>query len=252
VQTVNAATVGQPDKFGVKATRNLLESYHERIQQMIPNGVQLTAERLINNAILQMELSRDRKVLLCTPVSILYSVMAAASVGLDLMGDQAYLVAMSKKNPRSGEHEYYYATLWPDYKGLCTVAARSGWYLDSQIVREKDQFAIDVGTNQIQHQVGFGERGELIGVYCAVRQMTTGKIFHIETMNRQEIDAMKKETDPWLLHYEKMAKKCTAKAAFNWVPRDRYDIRVMGTIEKRIDEGRELDRQMLGQRVENG
>jgi len=254
VQPVNVATVGQSEKVGVHEVKRLLNGKIKAIQRMIPKGVQLTAEGLIHNALLQMELARDNRIKQCTPKSILYSVMAAASVGLDLMGDQAYLIPMEKTrwDKEQGVYvsDYYYSTLWPDYKGLCTVAARFGWFLDSQIVRADDQIAIDVGANTVQHPVGFGPRGDLVGVYCAVRQIATGKIFHIEHMNRQEIDAMRKDTDPWRYHYNRMAMKCPARRAFKWVPKDRHDARMIDTIENRNDENKELDEQMLGQGVE--
>src|ERR1035437_4322686 len=129
VPAKNVTTALAPDKVGLAETQKLLNDKIDAIARIIPKGVQLTARGLIQNALLQMETARDRNIKLCTPRSILYSVMAAAQAGLDFIGEQAYLIPMSKKRQVAGawQHDYYYCSLWAGYRGLCTVASRFGY-----------------------------------------------------------------------------------------------------------------------------
>ncbi len=242
VHAKNVTTAAAP-KVGMAEFKILLHNKIDAIRRVIPKGVQLTAEGLIQNALLQMEMAKDRNIKCCTPVSVLYSVMAAAQAGLDFIGEQAYLVPMSKKVNQNGTwvHSHYYCSLWPGYRGLCTIAARFGYFMDVQDVRANDEITIDLGANRVNHNVKLGQRGELVGVYCNVRRISDGLILHIEPMDKAEIDALVQDTDAWKYHYNPMGRKSVAKRAFKWIPKDRADARIVEEVERRNDTNQELD-----------
>src|ERR1035437_1791701 len=243
VQAKNVTTAVAPGKVGMAEIKILLHSKIEAIRRVIPQGVQLSAEGLIQNALLQMETARDRNIKCCTPVSVLYSVMAAAQAGLDFIGEQAYLIPMSKKVNQGGQlvHSHYYCTLWPGYRGLCTIASRFGYFMDVQDVRANDEITIDLGANRVNHNVRLGQRGDLVGVYCNVRRISDGLVLHIEPMDKAEIDALRQDTEPWAKHYNAMGKKSVAKRGFKWIPKDRADARIIEEVERRNETNQELD-----------
>jgi len=235
----NVTTAVPATQVGIKAIRALLDQKTEAIRRAIPQGVQITAEGLISNAVLQMEMAKDRNLKCCTPISVLYSVLAAASAGLDFIGEQAYLAAMSKKD-RDGQHLYYYCTIIPGYRGFVTVAGRFGWFLDCQDVREGDQIDIDLGSNTIVHKVTLGGRGAVIGATCVVRRAADNRVFHVEVMDKVEIDKVKTTTDAWKFWYAQMGKKTVCRRGFKFVPKDRYDARLLEEIARRNDTEEEL------------
>src|SRR4051812_47524570 len=157
---------------GLAAIKELLHKKREAIARIIPPNVGLGVDGLIQNALQQV--MKDARLKLCRPMSVLDAVLAAAAVGLDFVADQAYLVAHEKKrrDPMSGAelHDAWVCAFWPGYKGMITVAHRYGWTLDVQDVRANDFIEIAKGTeNRITHKVGFGNRGQVVGVYCVVR-----------------------------------------------------------------------------------
>ncbi|MEI8195716.1 MAG: recombinase RecT [Phycisphaerae bacterium] len=239
----NPTTAVPPAKVGMKAVRELLDKKIDSIRRAIPKGVQITAEGLISNAILQMEMAKDHKLRLCTPISVLYAVLAAASAGLDFIGDQAFLAAMSKKEIVDGapQHSHYYATLIPGFRGYVTVAARFGWFLDCQDVREGDKIKIDMGSNTIVHEITLGGRGAVTGATCVLRRAADGRVFHVDVMDRTELDQIKTNHDSWKYHYAQMAKVAVCRRGFKFVPKDRYDARILEEIARRNDAEEELE-----------
>lgn len=243
VPAKNVTTAVSPERVGMGEIKKLLESKIPAIRRVIPRGVHITAESLVQNALLQIDTARDRKVKLCKPKSIYYAVLAAAAAGIDFIGDQGFLVAMSKKRQEQGEwvHDYYYASLICGYRAYSTIAARHGWFLDSQDVRANDQISIDLGANKIAHIIQMGDRGEVVGATCVIRRISDTKVFHIEAMDRTELEKVRQSTEPWKQWYGRMAMKSVARRAFNWVPKDNYDSRLLHEIDRRNDANEELE-----------
>ena len=227
---------------GLKAIKEMLFRKKEAIARVIPPNVGLNVDGLVQNALQQI--IKDRKLMFSRPVSVLDAVLAAAAVGLDFVADQAYLVAHEKKkrDPFTGAelHEAWVCSFWPGYKGMITVAARYGWTLDVQDVRGNDQIEISKGTeNRITHKVGFGGRGEIVGVYCVVRDRQH-RVCSIETMDMQDIAAVRKKTDVWKYHEGQMSRKSVVRRAYKFLPKDNSQMRLLAEVDERFEEGQDI------------
>lgn len=224
--------------------KDLLLSKITAIRRVIPPGVPVTAEGLVQNALQFIHLGRDPKLKQVTPKSVLFAVLAAASIGLDLVADQGYLVAMEKKKADGRGnfvHDHYYCVFWAGYKGLITVSARAGFFLDPHEVRANDSYECYLGTrNEVIHAVGFGDRGDIQGFYCIVRN-DKGLVLRIERMDKAEVDAIKQDTDPWKRHYDRMGLKTVCKRAYNLIPKNTRETKLLAQIEEHNDAGEELD-----------
>jgi phage RecT family recombinase len=228
-------------KTGAKAMAELLKTKRDAIARVIPPASNLKADNLIQNVL--QYVMRDRRLLCCTPYSVLDATLVAASTGLDVIADQAYLIPIEKKrkDDRGNEqHECWIASFWPSYKGLLTVAARAGFSLDVQEVREGDVIEIAAGTeNRIIHKIPFSQRGGVIGVYCVVRN-ANNQVTHIERMDNTDLDAVRKNTEPWKAFFGEMSRKSVAKRAYKWLPKDNPQVRLLAEVDKRIDEEQDM------------
>jgi len=138
----------------------------------------------------------------CRPESFVKCVIQSAAAGLPLDGNLAYAV------PYAGE-----AKFMPSYKGLVTLARRSGRIKDvwSDVIKEGDEFRFartDRG-DEFRHAIGF-PRGKTVGVYA--RLVFDDETSRTVALDRDHIDnvrdAAKVGSNPsWKFHYDEMAKK---------------------------------------------
>ena len=179
-----------------EAVRELLGKKMDAIAKVIPPTSPATADGIVQNAIQQIETSRESaKLKLCRPSTVLYAVLAGAAAGLDFANDMAYLVAHAHNTRRDGVEifEFWECRMWAGYRGLINLAARVGYTLDVQAVFEGETCTIKLGTeNEIVHIGGWSTDVPIIGVYCVVRIRDTGVIRHIERIGVSEIDAIAK------------------------------------------------------------
>ena len=235
------STPQEKPKIGLPAITSMLKNKRDAIARVIPPASNLNADNLIQNVL--QYVMRDRRLLCCTPFSVLDATLVAASTGLDVIADQAYLIPLEKKrkDDRGNEqHECWLASFWPSYKGLITVAARAGFYLDVQEVREGDFIEVAAGTeNRIIHKIPFAQRGNVIGVYCVVRNAGS-QVVHIERMDNTDLEKLRKDTDAWRYANGEMSRKSVAKRACKWLPKDHPQVRLLAEVEKRIDEDRDM------------
>ena len=234
-------TPQEKPKTGLPAITSMLKGRREAIARVIPPASNLNADNLIQNVL--QYVMRDRRLLCCTPYSVLDATLVAASTGLDVIADQAYLIPHEKKrkDDKGNEyHEAWLASFWPSYKGLLTVAARAGFSLDVQEVREGDFIEVAAGTeNRIVHKIPFAQRGSVIGVYCVVRNVGN-QVVHIERMDNADLDELRRDTICWRAFPGEMSRKSVAKRAYKWLPKDNPQVRLLAEVEKRIDEDREV------------
>jgi len=231
----------QESNFG--AIKALLIQKADAIRRVIPQDVQLTAEGLIQSALQYMSSARDRRLLACTPKSVLYSVITCAALGLDFIDGQAHLISMEKKKNVDGQWvvEYIYAAFWPGYKGLLEVAGRAGYLMDPHEVKANDTYDCFLGTrNEVIHNVGFGERGDTQGFYCVVRN-AANHVVRIERLCKADVDAVKTDTDPWKKYYDSMGLKTVVKRAFKFVPKTTRATKLLARVEEKLDAGEEAD-----------
>lgn len=192
-----------------KAQRNV-------IQGAIPEGMKLSADRLINLALLAA--TKAPELLECSVASIVQAVRQSAALGLEVGGPlgEAYIVKYGKT-----------ATLIPGYRGYVTLAHRSGKVLDIQstLVYKDDQFEVKYGLNpDIIHVPNFkGKRGdEDIEAAYMVAILDSG-IKKFEVMTRAEIDKVRassrsKDNGPWKEWYPEQAKKTVVRRGAKLLP----------------------------------
>jgi len=153
----------------------------------------------------------------CSPESVLRSVMQAAELGLEpgsALGE-AYLV------PYGSE-----CTLIPGYRGLITLARRSGEVqsVTAHCVYEGDEFHFKFGLEaQIDHVPADTDRSaaKMTHAYCVIKLKDGGLIYDV--MTKKEIDAIRARSKagnsgPWVTDYSEMARKTVVKRTLKYAP----------------------------------
>jgi recombination protein RecT len=213
----------------VAAVRSDLEKMREQLESVLPRH--MDPERFIRvatNAIL-----KDPRVLECSKLSIMQSIVQAAQLGLEptsLLGS-AYIVPYRDKGVLT-------AHLIPGYRGLIDLAKRSQEVeaVSAQIVRAKDYFRIRQGTDPgIDHEPWIApagskdeeaDPGPIIGAYMvAVLRDRSGQagIRQTEWMSIEQIEAVRKRsraaTDgPWVTDYSEMCRKTVVRRGAKYLP----------------------------------
>lgn len=187
---------------------------------------------------------QNKNLSLSTTESLLASLLEAAQLGLETDGVLGHAYLVPYYNKKSGVYE---ATLQIGYRGFITLAHRSGRvsYVAAELVRQKDEFEIDLGTNRhIHHRPSLEDGGEIIGAYAVVR-FTDGST-DFEFMTRKQIDAIKNrsqakgEDSPWQTHYEEMARKSPIRKMAKRLPLSPDIIRSVVADEYREEGERKL------------
>jgi recombination protein RecT len=174
----------------------------KRIQDIAPKY--LSADRLVK--ILLLTVSRDSKLMRCTPQSLLAAVMRVAQYGLEPDGRLAYLIPFKDQ-----------VNVIVGYMGLLEIARRNGIHAVAFLVHERDAFEFmhDDGTGRglLKHVPALVEdRGPIILAYSrAVRIDGTGPVDY-EIMLKSEIDLIRKRSaaggeGPWVTDFGEMARK---------------------------------------------
>jgi recombination protein RecT len=153
------------------------------------------------------------------PQSMIDAVINIAAIGISLNPAQkhAYLV------PRDGK-----VCLDISYMGLLHIATDSGSIMwgQSKIVHQNDAYVNNGVDKAPTHEyAAFGNRGEIIGVYCTVK--TAGDDFLTEEMDIEKVHAIRQRSagfasgkkSPWKTDYEPMIRKTVVKSAYKYWPR---------------------------------
>jgi recombination protein RecT len=163
-----------------------LESFRGRFQQALPPST-ITVNQLIQTVVFCCE--RTPRLFDCTRESLFQSALTAANLGLVVDGvtGQGYLIP--RKEGSSGLLKSQFQV---GYKGVVSLAGRSGWIITAHEVREKDPFRILQGSvPSIEHEiVAYTKelRGKVIGAYAiaqsngfptAFRWMGLDEIFEV-------------------------------------------------------------------------
>ena len=128
----------------LEVLENQLTPLAPRFAQVLPPG--LPVERLIRTVLVSVE--RTPKLLQCNRQTLFNAAMSAAVLGLEVDGatGQAFLIPYGNS-----------AQLVIGYKGMSTMAARSGYTLSGGVVREGDEFDYEEGTNGfVKHKRALG------------------------------------------------------------------------------------------------
>lgn len=145
----------------------------------------LPAERIVRTILVSLE--RTPRLMQCDFQSIVNAAWSAACLGLEVDGvtGQGFLVPFAGK-----------AQLIIGYKGFNTMAARSGYTINADTVREGDDFKFQKGTNgYVRHTWNMGDRRlgkQLVGAWAEASHFRMPPIISI--LERDDLDAVKRKS----------------------------------------------------------
>lgn len=166
----------------LEATIKTIQAMKDQIQPLLKTDTDKFLQIACNF------LTANQKLLECSSVSILSSIMKAAQCGLFIDGQEASLV------PFSGS-----ATMMTGYKGILKMVRNSGELasINAGVVYEKDEFEyyVDEKGEHIKHKPSFvKDRGLPTQTYCIARTKGS-KEPYIEVMSEEEISACKNSSN---------------------------------------------------------
>jgi recombination protein RecT len=193
---------------------------YNRISEVLPSNLNIKKFLML----VKCEIKKDPLLSQCDGVTMLRSVVKAASIGLYIgMGD-AYLV------PYKGSCQ-----LQIGYGGMLKLLYRAGMKcIQVNVVYSNDDFKFIEGTEgKISHIRALENRGNFVCAY-AIAEFNGEKI--IEIMAKSEIDfimGMSKTTRddaPWKNFYDEMAKKTVIRRIFKKLPQENLSIETIAAI----------------------
>ncbi len=205
----------------IATLRDLLEKQKGEIQKVLPSH--LSPERMARIAV--NAVSRDAKLLQCTPISVLRCVMQAGSMGLEPGGPLGDSFLVPFRDKKTGT---MICTLIVGYKGLISLARRSGQVLsiEAHAVYGKDHWSFrrdQDGTFFSHVPSEEQDPGPLLRVYGVARLKDT-PLAAIEVMPRREVDAIMRATQsqgaygPWKDHFSEMCRKTVVRRLSKYLP----------------------------------
>ncbi len=215
-QALRTATTDEP-KNPVAAFRGFLEKQKAQIAAALPKHV--SPDRMIRLAC--TEFAKNPTLQKCTPVSVFGAIIQSSQLGLEIgVLGQAYLVPY-----RNNKNNTYEAQFIPGYKGLISLARRSGEVssIETHIVYEADHFELELGVDsKIVHRPNLdGERGKPRLVYGVAKFKDGGH--HLEWMAITEVNKIRARSKasnngPWVTDYEQMVRKTLIRRMSNYLP----------------------------------
>lgn len=207
-----------------KTFAGMLEAMKPQLAAALPKH--LNPERMVRVALTCYRMTPD--LAKCDPMSVLAAVVQCAQLGLEpgLLG-QAYLIPFKRnqKRPDGSWHSTYECQFIPGYKGLLSLARRSGEVtaISTEIVYDHDEFEMALGIEpSITHRPLLeGDRGKPRLVYGVARFRDGG--YHFEWMPISAVNAIRARSKaanagPWVTDYEQMARKTLIRRMANYLP----------------------------------
>ena len=198
---------------------NVVSSVEQECTKLIArhNDVDFGAEA---NYAMQLLYANDfaLKIALGNPVSVQNALRNASAIGISLnpANKHAYLV------PRKGS-----ICLDISYMGLLHLAMSTGSieFGQAKLVYEKDTYEnVGIDKPPVHKSNTFGDRGNLVGVYCVVRTNTGAYL--TEEMTIDEVNQIKGRSEsgksgkgPWVTDYFEMVRKTVIKRASKYWPK---------------------------------
>lgn len=198
-----------------------LAKQFKAMSSLVPKHV--TPERMARVGL--QAISRNPKLMECTPESVVGAIMNCATLGLEpnLIG-HAYLVPFYNGKTRRMEAQFQIG-----YKGLLDLVRRTGDVsrVYAYEVRENDDFEYELGVNAtLKHKPALTGRGEVTGYYSVYHLKDGGYGFFYLSKDEAMQHAKrfsKSQTNgtlfgPWADHFDEMAKKTSLKAMMKYMP----------------------------------
>jgi recombination protein RecT len=220
LEKVDAAAQGK----GALTLYEYIERQQGEIARALPRTINMTPEYFVRVA-LTFAKNPKSQIHGCDVKSVLAGLMEAASLGLTVDGvrGQAYLVPRKSGNSKI-------ATFQIGWKGLVTLAGRSGITVAASAVREGDFLEYQKGSHpRIDHKPSLdGDDDEdLITSFYAVATFPDGRppAFDIKSRAwmekfRDQFAARKADNAPWWVHFEAMGRKTMIRRVLGDLPVD--------------------------------
>lgn len=202
--------------FKAKDVQEVLGAYSEQIANVLPHV--LSADRMI--AMAATEVTRNPKLMSCTPASLIGAVLQASVLGFQPAAALGYCYFV----PYGNQVQFQIG-----YKGMLDLARRSGEILNvyAEVVREGDEFSYTLGLHRDLVHVPNSENDltkPVTHAYAVVEFKDGGNTFVVLT--RAEVERlrmrspMQKSTPSgaWATDYEAMAKAKAIKQLAKYLP----------------------------------
>lgn len=147
---------------------NMLRPLTPHFEQALGNAMPVA--RLMRSIMISVE--RNPKLLTnADRQSLINSAMSAACLGLEVDGitGQAFFIPFKGK-----------AQLVIGYKGLTTLAARSGFTVQGEVVRDGDAFEYELGDRGfVRHKPKLGNKGDIIAAWATASSLSRPSIVSV-------------------------------------------------------------------------
>jgi recombination protein RecT len=215
-------------KAGEQTALAFIQSHRADFIRVIPKH--LTPERLLRIA--ESSIRRSPDIAICTPASIVRSVMEASILGLEpgVLGD-GWLIAYNVSVKQGGDwHKVKECQFQPGYQGLTKLAIQSKSVASINVgaVYADDVLDYALGSSPyLKHRPSLAVRAvdtKAILYYCAIKLVSGGKqltVMSLADVERIRQMSMSKNSDrsPWSKHFEQMGIKTVVKRALKMVPK---------------------------------
>jgi recombination protein RecT len=221
----------------INTIEDLLKKHGPEIALALPQHV--TPERLLRIAL--SEVRRNPRLAQCSAPSLLGAIFTCAQLGLEPGGALGHCFLI----PYRDECQFQIG-----YKGMIELARRSGQIqsLSARAVYENDHFEYSYGLHEdLIHQPGTGERGELTHAYAVAKLMDGGVQF--EVMDRYELEDIRdgsqgyqtaikynKKDTPWISSFDEMCRKTVIRRMFKYLPVS-IELVKAASLDERADRG---------------
>lgn len=232
---LRAAATGEQQN-PVTAFRGFLEKQKAQLAAALPKHV--SPDRMIRLAC--TEFAKNPLLQKCTPVSVFGAIIQSSQLGLEIgVLGQAYLVPY-----RNNKNNTYEAQFIPGYKGLISLARRSGEVtsIETNIVYANDRFDLKLGLDtSVEHIPNLdGDRGVPRLVYGVAKFRDGG--YHFEWMSMGDVNKIRarskaSSSGPWVTDYEQMVRKTLIRRMSNYLPMS-IELQQAIQISDATDEGR--------------
>lgn len=197
----------------VKSIRDQVEAARGQIASVLPTH--MSVDRVVTGV--RLALAMNPALEQCEPKTVLFSVMAACRLGLEINSplQQCWLIPYGKE-----------CTLQVGYRGYQELARRDGSIrnIEARCVYDGDVFDYQLGTTPlIAHKpMGVTDDDKITHVY-AIAFDPQGKAFAFDVLRRDEVEAARavsrmKDGPAWSKWYGEMARKTAVRRLAKYLP----------------------------------
>jgi recombination protein RecT len=205
----------------------------------------MTAERMARVAL--TEVRKAPKLAKCEARTFIGAIIQLSQLGLEPGGILGHAYLIPFENKRQGTTE---VQIIVGYRGMIDLARRSGQIssLQAVIVRDGEPFVASLGLNpDLRHEPSFDPERPMTHVYAVAVFKDGARQFDV--MSRAEVEKIRnssqgyksavqynKTDNPWMTHFDEMAKKTVIRRLFKYLPVS-IEMQRAVTIDERGDAG---------------